>query len=174
MNRAVKSGGLPAGTRTRRIVVRAALVVVYLGLAALAFVLGKGHTILLDNKDAEDGSVSAFDGVLVTVDRQEEQEMYLGDRLAATVMGQSHTVAIEDFNGETKVEKRIRVPLGTDMVLLSIPKLAEGIEPALVPFTAAQAETPAEEAEVETNEFTSPEAGEATPELEGAPPAVEP
>jgi len=174
MNRAVKSGGLPAGTRTRRIVVRAALVVVYLGLAALAFVLGKGHTILLDNKDAEDGSVSAFDGVLVTVDRQEEQEMYLGDRLAATVMGQSHTVAIEDFNGETKVERRFRVPLGADMVLLSIPKLAAGIEPALEPFTAAQAQPPADEAEVETNEFTSPEAAEATPELEGEPPAGEP
>jgi len=174
MNRAATFGGNAAGARTWRVVVRSALVAACLGLAALTFVLGKGHTILLDNKDAEDGSVSAFDGVLVTVDRQEELEMYLGDRLAATVMGQAHTVTIEDFNGDTKVEKRIRVPLGTDMVLLSIPKLAAGIEPAFEPFTAAQAQPPADEAEVETNEFISPEAGEATPELEGEAPAVEP
>jgi hypothetical protein len=137
VSRAAAFAGKRPGVRARRSVIRAGLVAVGVGLAVLAFVLGRGHTILLDNKDAEDGSVSAFDGVLVTVDRQEELEMYLGDRLAATVTGQSHRITIEDFNGDTVVEKKIRVPLGQDMVLVSIPKLAAGIEPAFVPFVAS-------------------------------------
>jgi len=32
------------------------------------------------------------------------------------------------------VEKKFTVPLGADMVLLSIPKLLAGVEPAVVPF----------------------------------------
>ncbi len=145
----------------RRLAVRAALVVVFVGLAVLAFVLGKGHTILVDNKDAEDGSVQAFDGVMVTIDRQEPLEMYLGDRLAATVMGQRHTVTIEDFNGGTKVERKIRLPLGEEMLLLSVPMLAAGREPALVVFVAPQAVV-VEEGAGESNAFTSP-GGEENP-----------
>ncbi len=139
----------------RRLAVRAALVVLYVGLAALAFVLGKGHTILVDNKDAGDGSAPAFDGVMVAVDRQEALEMYPGDRLAASVMGQSHTVTIEDINAGTKIERRIRLPIGEEMLLLSVPKLAAGLEPAIVPFVAQQAAAP-EEGVGNTNAFTSP------------------
>ena len=145
----------------RRLAVRAALAAVFVGLAALAFLTGKGHTILVDNKDAEDGSVQAFDGVMVTVDRQESLEMYLGDRLAVTVMGQSHTVTIEDLNGGTKVERKIRLPLGEETLLLSVPMLAEGREPALVKFVAPQT-APVEEGAGESNAFTSP-GGEENP-----------
>ena len=145
----------------RRFAVRAALAAVFAGLAVLTFVLGKGHTILVDNKDAEDGSVQAFDGVMVTIDRQEPLEMYLGDRLAATVTGQRHTVTIEDFSGGTKVERKIRLPLGVEMLLLSVPMLAAGREPALVTFVAPQS-APVEEGAGESNAFTSP-GGEENP-----------
>ncbi len=148
-------------TVLRRLAVRAALVAVFVGLTALAFLAGKGHTILVDNKDAEDGSVQAFDGVLVTIDRQEALEMYLGDRLAASVMGQSHTVAIEDINASMKVERKIRLPVGEEMLLLSVPKLAFGLELAVVPFVAPQA-APVEEGTSESNAFTSP-GGEENP-----------
>jgi len=156
------SGTVP-GSRlaARRLTVRAALAAVFVGLAALAFLAGKGHTILVDNKDAEDGSVQAFDGVRVTVDRQEALEMYLGDRLAATVMGQSHTVTIEDLNGGTKVERKIRLPVGEEVLLLSIPKLAAGREPAIVKFVAPQS-APVEEGASGSNAFTSP-GGEENP-----------
>jgi len=145
----------------RRLAVRLALAAVFVGLAFLAFVLGKGHTILVDNKDAEDGSVQAFDGVMVTIDRQEPLEMYLGDRLAAAVMGQSHTVTIEDINTGTKIERRIRLPLDEEMLLLSVPKLAAGQEPAVVVFVAPES-APVEEGAGESNAFTSP-GGEENP-----------
>ncbi|OHD74028.1 MAG: hypothetical protein A2177_14600, partial [Spirochaetes bacterium RBG_13_68_11] len=139
--------GTTTGSRTatgsriaaRRLAVRAALVAVFVGLTALAFLAGKGHTILVDNKDAEDGSVQAIDGVMVAVDRQEPLELYAGDRDKAVVMGQVHTVSIEVIADGTKVERKIRLPVGEEMLLLSVPKLAAGRESALVPFVAPQA-----------------------------------
>ncbi len=144
----------------RRIAIRAVLVAAYIALAAVVFVLGKTHTVLVDNKDAGDGSVGAIDGVLVRVDRQEELELYAGDRDKAVVRGQSHTVTVEAIDGSAKVQKRIRVPLGEDVVLLSIPKLAAGIEPAMTPFVAPAAPPPAEGETGEASQFTSPGGGE--------------
>jgi hypothetical protein len=148
-------------TVLRRLAVRAALVAVFVGLTALAFLAGKGHTILVDNKDAEDGSVQAFDGVMVAVDRQEALELYAGDRDKAVVMGQVHTVSIEVIADGTKVVRKIRLPLGEEMLLLSVPMLAAGREPALVPFVAPQAAVP-EEGVGNLNAFTSP-GGEENP-----------
>ncbi|HNX73799.1 MAG TPA: hypothetical protein PKJ53_06445, partial [Spirochaetales bacterium] len=36
---------------------------------------------------------------------------------------------------EQKIEKEISIPFGQSMVLLSIPKLVNGVEPYMVPFT---------------------------------------
>jgi hypothetical protein len=149
--------GSATGSRiaVRRIIVRVVLIAAYIGLTVLVFVMGKGHTILVDNKDAEDGSVQAIDGVMVAVDRQEAIELYSGDRDKAVVMGQVHTVSVEVIADGTKLQKKIRLPIGEEMLLLSVPKLAAGVEPAVVPFVAPQAAAP-EEGVGNTNAFTSP------------------
>jgi hypothetical protein len=149
--------GSATGSRiaVRRIIVRVVLIAAYIGLTVLVFVMGKGHTILVDNKDAEDGSVQAIDGVMVAVDRQEAIELYSGDRDKAVVMGQVHTVSVEVIADGTKLQKKIRLPIGEEMLLLSVPKLAAGVEPAVVPFVAPQAAAP-EEGVDNTNAFTSP------------------
>jgi hypothetical protein len=157
--------GTETGSRSspRRLAVRSALIAAYVGLVALVFVVGKGHTILIDNKDAEDGSVGAIDGVMVAVDRQEALELYTGDRDRVVVTGQSHTVTIEDINAGTKIERRIRLPIGEEILLLSVPKLAAGLEPAVVPFVAPQEAPPVEDSGAESNQFTSPGGEEEPP-----------
>ena len=92
---------------------------------------------------------------LEAVDRQEALELYAGDRDKAMVIGQVHTVSIEVIADGTKIERKIRLPLGEEMLLLSIPKLAAGREPALVPFVPPQAAAP-KEGVGNTNAFTSP------------------
>jgi hypothetical protein len=143
-------------TFARRLIVRAALLAAFVGLATLAFVTGKGHTLLIDNKDAEDGSVQAIDGVMVSVDRQEALELYRGDRDKAVVKGQAHTISIEVIADGTKIRKRIRLPIGRETLLLSVPKLAAGLEPSVVPFVPAQVVVSQEEGAGESNAFTSP------------------
>jgi hypothetical protein len=127
------------GAKGRRLFVRLGLVICYFGLATLMFVLGKGHTVIVDNKGAEDGSYSAIDGVMVSVDGLEPLEMYSGDRDKAVLKGQSHKLIIETISSGEKVEKRVSLPIDQDLLILSIPKLVAGIEPAIEPFKALPA-----------------------------------
>jgi hypothetical protein len=140
---------------TRRAIVRSALLAAYVGATALMFVLGRGHTILLDNKDADGGAVRAIDGLVITVNGGEEIELYPGDRDKAVVMGQRHRIAVQTMDGR-KVERAIRLPLASDMVLLSIPMLVEGREPILTPFEPLDVAPPPEENIGNTNEFIAP------------------
>ena len=140
---------------SRRAIVRSALLAAYLGATAVAFVLGRGHTILLDNKPAGGGAVRAIDGLVIRVNGGEEIELYPGDRDKALVMGQRHRIAVETMDGR-KVERTIRLPIGSDMLLLSIPMLVEGKEPILTPFKPLDVAPPPEESIGNTNEFISP------------------
>lgn len=146
----------PSNVKSRRMFVRAGLLVVYVAVMALAFNLGKGHTVLLDNKDSEDGSVKAIESMTVSVNGGEPIEFMSGDRDIAKVRAQWHTIKI-DINGQV-VEKKFTVPLGQDMVLLSIPKLLAGQEPAVVPFVVENEPPPPEEPAVEDPAATTPEA----------------
>lgn len=157
-------------SKTRRLLVRGLLLVIYAGLMAVAFTLGKGHTLLLDNKDSEDGSVKAFESVSVSVDGQEAIEFMSGDRDMAKVTAQRHTIRI-DVDGKT-IEKKVTIPLGMEMALVSIPKLVAGVEPALVPFILADQPAPPPDPDAgNSNEFTSPGG---VPEVPAVPEAAAP
>jgi hypothetical protein len=142
--------------KARRRLVRAALCVAYAGLMALMFALGKGHTLLLDNQDAEDGSVKAQDSLTVSVDGQDPIDLAAGDRDQAKIQGQGHRVEITLKDG-TKVQKRITVPVNEDLLLLSLPKLLAGAEHAVIRFVPKDAPPPTAD-QGNSNAFTSPDA----------------
>lgn len=123
---------------SRSSIVRTILVAVYLVLLVLMLVTGKRHTILIDNKDAEDGSYAAIDGMTVQIDAQEALEYYPGDRDKAIVTGQKHRIKVELFTDGTVIEDEFTLPLGQDMVLLSVPKLMAAISPYVENFTIQQ------------------------------------
>jgi len=147
----------------RRLFVRAGLVVVYILLVWATFVFGKGHTILVDNKPSKDGSVSAIDGVMVSIDGREALELYAGDRDMVLVKGQRHRVSVELVTGERKIDKMsFTLPIDTDVLLLSVPKLAAGQENYIEPFVQRDQPRPADEQVGDSNAFTSP-GGETDP-----------
>ncbi len=158
----------------RRQLVRGGLVLVYAALIAMVFNFGKGHTLILDNKDAEDGSVKAIESLSVSVDGQEAIDLQGGDRDMAKVRGQGHVVEITVQGGQ-KTSTRIRVPLSEDMLLLSLPKLLAG-QPAVIPFVPKDVAPPADDTG-NSNAFTSPMdpaapgAPDAAPAAPAAPPA---
>jgi hypothetical protein len=155
--------------RRRRLLVRGVLLLVYAGAIGLVFSLGKGHTLILDNKDAEDGSVKAIDSLSVVVDGQEPIELGAGERDMAKVQGQRHRVELTVKDGP-KLERRISVPVAEDVLLLSLPKLLAGA-PAVSPFVPLDAAPPADEQQGNSNAFTSPSATPepAAPEKPAAP-----
>ena len=158
---------IDSGLKTRRLIVRGILLLVYGALIGLSLVLGKGHTVLLDNKDSEDGAVKAIESLTVSVDGQDPMEFMSGDRDMTKVRSQWHTLVV-DVNGQ-KTEKKFKVPLGEGMVLLSIPKLLAGVEPAVIPFVPQDEPVPPGEPTGNDNQFTSPGG---TPEPPTAAPAA--
>lgn len=147
----------------RRTVVRIVLVALYVALIAFVFVGGKGHTLLVDNKNVPEANLKAFDLVKITVDNLKPAEETKGDRDMFKISGQRHKIVIEVPGDPKKIVKYITVPMGTEIVLISLPKLAAGVEPYFETFVPAEAVTP----DRESQSFTSAGSSEAaTPAAE--------
>jgi hypothetical protein len=139
-------------TKVRRLLVRGALLIIYVVVMVLMIYSGRRHTILIDNKDAPDGSYSAVNGMEVSIDTQESSEYYPGDRDKALVQGQKHTIKVTVFDDNRTLEKTFTVPLWSDMMIISVPKMVTGIEPWIEPFTMAE--------QIEEAQESGPPAGE--------------
>ena len=163
--------------KRRRLFVRIGLCIVYVIAIGLVFTYGKGHTIILDNKDTDDGSVKALETVSISVDGQEQVDLQAGDRDMAKVRGQGHRVEIT-LNGQ-KYQTKITLPLSEDVLLLSVPRLVAG-QPAVEKFVPKDVAPAADENTGNSNSFTSPTADPAAagampgPAAPGAPAAPAP
>lgn len=117
----------------RRFYVRAIAIVLVILFAILMALVGKQHSILIDNKNVEVNGVEikALQLVEVQVDKQPSLELAKRDRVQADIQGQSFKIKViyNDENWEEyELEKKLRVPWSEDMLLLSIPAFIENIE----------------------------------------------
>jgi hypothetical protein len=119
----------------RSLIARSILLVLYVAVMLIMVFSGKQYTILIDNKDAPDESYTAIDGMEVQIDNLEALEYYPGDRDKAVVQSQRHKIKVNIFMEGREFEASFRIPFGQDMILLSVPKLAAGLEPYFEPFT---------------------------------------
>ena len=116
------------------VIARSIIVVLYVALTAVMFVTGRTHTVLIDNHGAEDGSYAAIREMEISVNGQKPVEFFRNDRDMFSVQGQTLRISVDRLDGSAAETYRLSIPLAQDMVLVSIPKLTEGIEPALEPF----------------------------------------
>ena len=122
--------------KQRRRIIRAALIVVWIGLGILLFVLNRGHTLLVDNRNVEAPGLRAPDLIKVTVDKGKTLELFRGDRDLFDLGGGRHRIRVEFSDGSPPFEARFSLPLGPDMFLLSIPKMLNGVEPYIEVFSS--------------------------------------
>jgi len=125
---------LSAALKQRRFIIRLALVILWIGLGVLIFVLNRGHTLLVDNRNVESPNIRAPDLINVTVNKNDPLEFFRGDREIFRVGGGRHTIHIEFSDGTPPFETRFSLPLGPDMFLLSIPRMINGVEPYIEVF----------------------------------------
>lgn len=116
------------------VIARSIIIVLYLLLAVVMFVTGRTHTVLIDNKGAEDGSFKAIKEMEISVNGQKPVEFFRNDRDKFTVQGQTLQVAVDYLDGSEIETYKLHIPLAEDAVIVSIPKLVEGISSALEPF----------------------------------------
>jgi hypothetical protein len=140
LNRAYPSNGKEENVdgqkiRQKRLLIRGGLVLAWLLLGTLLFITGRGHTLLIDNRDFED--IEASDLITVYVDRGRGVEYFSGDRDRLTLTGSKHHILVEFSDGSPPFEGDFTLPIKDDMYLLSVPKMVNGIEPFVDVFHTA-------------------------------------
>ena len=155
----------------RQLLFRIAAVVIILAVAAVMFVIGRGHTIYFDNKETSYNgqTVEAFYKVTVTTGEEKPSKLSKGDRGMTSIMGQtlSMTLEITDAEGEQPHAHKVsmKVPYGMDGITINIPALMAGLPniPALMAglpqdaylseFVIEVPDTGATDEEIVTDEF---------------------
>lgn len=125
---------------TRQRLFQAGTILIFVLLGLLFFIIGKGHTLLLDNKTVTlDGTeYAALALVEVSIDSSEPIELTRRMRDMVQVPGQRHTITvsfIDKTGNEVTLSKKFSIKVLQDMYLLSIPAFIEGAENWITPFT---------------------------------------
>ncbi|MDR2786206.1 MAG: hypothetical protein LBB83_09865, partial [Treponema sp.] len=130
--------------KDRRTCIRVVLVLLWIGLGALFFVVYRGHTLLVDNRNTEDG-LRAPDLITVSVDRGKGLEFFQGDRDRFAVTGARHRIRIEFSDGTPPFEQEFRLPIRDDMYILSVPRMLKDLPFVEVFHTAPEPRLPEED-----------------------------
>ena len=134
--------------KTRRLVIRVAAVLVLIIIGIIMSIIGRGHTIYLENKTLEYNGQTYKAPYKVTIYVGDEQltKLYDKERGSTTCLGQTFTVTLEVMetkNGSEEMQTyKIPVPKNMDGVIINIPGYLAGLpeEAYLSEFIAAPTE----------------------------------
>ena len=138
--------------KKRRFIIKLGVIVIWIALLVILFVLNRGHSLLIDNRNVEDPAIRAPDLITVTVNKQKPLEFFRGDRDIFKVAGSKQRIVIEFSDGTPPFEKVFSLPIGPDMFLLSIPKMINGEEPFFEVFVSRQESRTVDETESDEEE----------------------
>ena len=136
--------------KARKLIIRIAAVVVLIVIGSIMSIIGRGHTIYLDNKTLEyDGQTyKAPYKVTITVGGEELTKLYDKERGSTTCLGQTFTATLEIMetkNGAEEVQTyKIPIPKNMDGVIINIPGYLAGLpeEAYLTEFVPVATEEP--------------------------------
>ncbi len=131
--------------KARRLIIRIAAVVVLVVIGIIMSIVGRGHTIYLDNKtlEYEGNTYKAPYKVTVYVDGEQLTKLYDKERGSATCLGQTFTVTLEimESKGGSEETQTYKIPLPKNMdgIIINIPGYLAGLpeEAYLTEFIAA-------------------------------------
>ena len=136
--------------KARRLIIRIAAVLVLVVIGVIMSIIGRGHTIYLDNKtlEYEGQTYKAPYKVTVTVDGEQLTKLYDKERGSTTCLGQTFTVTLEIMetkNGAEEVQTyKIPIPKNMEGVIINIPGYLAGLpeEAYLTEFVPVATEEP--------------------------------
>ena len=146
----------------RKWIIRACALLIILGIGAVMFVVGRGHTVYIDNKtlEYEGETYKAPYRAVVYVDGKKVSTLAARERGMATNIGQSFTMTVgiveEKGRDEVPHEITIKLPYNMDGVIINIPGYMAGLpqEAWMTEFVSApseaemQEEAPTEEEDI--------------------------
>ena len=117
----------------RRFFFRLGAIVLLVAIAACMMVIGRGHTVYIDNKSLEyEGETYApYYRATVYVNGERVSKLQPKERASATNIGQSFSMTLElikDKGGETKtVDIALKLPYSMDGIIVNIPGYMAGL-----------------------------------------------
>ena len=120
-------------TSKRTLIFQIAVVVVLIAIAYTMTIIGRGHTVYLDNKKIEYNG-QTYDTpykVVVYVDDEQVAKLYARERGSATCIGQSFTMTLEitEEKGGSETAQTYTVPLPRNMdgIIINLPAYLAGL-----------------------------------------------
>ena len=119
--------------KTRRILFCTGAVLLLVVIAGLMFIVGRGHSVYLDNKTLEyDGQTyNAYHKVEVVQNGKTLTELNKRERGAATNIGQNFKITLivtkEKKGAEETHEIQLKLPYSLDGIVINIPGYLEGL-----------------------------------------------
>lgn len=158
--------------KTTSILFKVGTVVLLLAIAAVMFVVGRGHTVYFDNKKLEyNGQTIDTPYKVVVIDGGEQVgKLYDKERAMTTVIGQTLDITFkitqEKGGDETIVSYRFALPYNMDGIIINLPGLFAGLpeEAYLSEFVQTIVEENVDEEPV-TDEFGITEMTDETADL---------
>lgn len=149
----------------RGVLFKAGAIALLLLIAGTMFIVGRGHTVYMDNKtiEYEGQTYTAFYKTVVSVDGKQVAKLSAKERGMATCIGQKFTMTLEitetKGGAEETVTITIRLPLNMDGIIINLPALLAGLpeEAYLTEFIIIPVEPNAGDEEIITDEFDVPE-----------------
>lgn len=143
----------------RALLFRLAAVLLLIAIAAVMMVIGRGHTVYLDNKtfEYEGKTYETPYKVEVNVDGERVAKLYDRERGMATCIGQTfqmELVITQEKGGDEVTEVySVKLPYDLDGIVINLPAYLAGLpeEAYLSEFVSMVAEEPVEE--IVTDEF---------------------
>ncbi len=139
---------------------RIGALVILLAICVVMFIIGRGHTIYLDNKTIEYNGeeITAMHKITVNVNGERIAKLSKKDRGMATCMGQKFEMELvvtkEKGDDEVTIPVTLTLPYNMDGIVINLPAYLEGLpEEAYMSEFVSIATTEEEEEEVVTDEF---------------------
>lgn len=139
---------------------RIGALVILLAICVVMFIIGRGHTIYLDNKTIEYNGeeITALHKITVNVNGERIAKLSKKDRGMATCMGQKFEMELvvvkEKGDDEVTIPVTLTLPYNMDGIVINLPAYLEGLpEEAYLSEFVSIATTEEEEEEVVTDEF---------------------
>ena len=117
----------------RKWIFRGCTLLVILAIAALMFMLGRGHTVYIDNKTLEynNEGYSALQKVEVWVGGERLSKLAKRERTMSTVIGQTFEMKLINTanKGDDPTEETVRLslPYGWDGIVINVPGYLAGL-----------------------------------------------
>lgn len=117
----------------RKWIFRAGTILVILAIAALMFLVGRGHTVYVDNKTLEYNgeTYNALHRVEVWVGGERLSKLAKRERTSSTVIGQSFEMKLvntENKGDEPKeIDVKLSLPYGWDGAVVNVPGYLAGL-----------------------------------------------